>query len=386
MPGLLKPGVYFMSGNVAAAEAALIAGCRFYAGYPITPASPLMEHTARRLPQVGGVFIQAEDEIAAIVMALGASAGGLKSMTATSGPGFSLMQEALGMGFMLELPVVIVDVQRGGPSTGLPTLGSQGDSMQAKWGTHGDYETVIFAPSTPQELFDMVIQAFNTSEMLRTPVVVLTDQFTTHSYGRIRVPPLEEIEIVDRRIAEKREGYLPYAAEDLVPPFAPPGRGYRFHLESLYHDERGYPTMDREKVRGLITRLVRKVREGAKRLRRYEVLDTDRADAVIVAYGSVARVAKEVVYRARRRGLKLGLFRPLILWPFPYEELRGFVEKVGADRVVVIEVNMGQVYHYVREALGPGIRVELYAETPGFYPAPSPLLSFVEKVVGGGGA
>jgi len=380
---LLKPGIYFLSGNVAAAEAALIAGCRFYAGYPITPASPLMEHMARRLPQVGGVFIQAEDEIAAIVMALGASAAGLKSMTATSGPGFSLMQEALGMGFMMELPLVVVDVQRAGPSTGLPTLGAQGDAMQAKWGTHGDYETVIYAPSTPQELFDMVIEAFNTSEMLRTPVVVLTDQFTAHSYGKIRVPPHEEIRIVDRAVAEKREGYLPYATDDLVPPFALPGEGYFFHLESLYHDERGYPTMNREKVGKLIDRLVSKVRLSADKIVKVEELGVDDADILVVSYGSVARVVKEVAYRAKSEGLRIGIFRPLVLWPFPYEKLRKAVERCSSPRVVVVEVNKGQVVHYVREAVGADVRVDLYSETPGFYPGPKDLLNFLKKVVGG---
>ena len=198
MTKLLKPGVYFMEGNIACAEAALIAGCRFYAGYPITPSSEIMHHMARRMPEVGGVFVQMEDEIASIMTALGASAAGVKSMTATSGPGLSLMQESIGLAAMLELPVVIVDVQRAGPSTGIPTLMSQGDVMQCKWGSHGDYEVVAYLPSNPQEFFDMTIEAFNTAEQFRIPVFVLADKVVGQMYGKVRVPDYSEIKIVER--------------------------------------------------------------------------------------------------------------------------------------------------------------------------------------------
>ena len=250
MSKLLKPGVYFMEGNIACAEAALLAGCNFYAGYPITPSSEIMHHMALRMPEVGGVFVQMEDEIASIMAALGASAAGAKAMTATSGPGLSLMQESIGLAAMLEIPVVIVDVQRAGPSTGIPTLMGQGDIMQSRWGSHGDYEIVAYLPSNPQEFFDMTIEAFNTAEEYRIPVIVLSDKVVGQMYGRIRVPDPSELKIIERKRPEippdKFEEYLPYDSRYLVPPFAAAGDGYRFHTTGLMHDERGYPNLSKE--------------------------------------------------------------------------------------------------------------------------------------------
>ncbi|MCD6491636.1 MAG: 2-oxoacid:acceptor oxidoreductase subunit alpha, partial [Candidatus Korarchaeota archaeon] len=243
----LKPGTYFMSGNEAIAEGAIMAGCRFFAGYPITPSSEIAERLARRLPQVGGIFIQMEDELASMIAIIGASWGGLKAMTATSGPGFSLMQENLGFAVMTETPVVVVDVQRGSPSTGLPTLIGQGDIMQAKWGSHGPYEIIALSPSTVQECFDFAIKAFNLAEKYRVPVIVLMDERISHLYEKVVVPPKEKLILVERKRPKSKENFLPYKAEDdLIPPMPPVGEGYHFHITGLTHDERGYPKIDAE--------------------------------------------------------------------------------------------------------------------------------------------
>ncbi len=382
---LLKPGTYFMTGNIAVAEAALIAGCRFYAGYPITPSSDLMEHMAKRLPQVGGVFIQGEDEIASINMVLGASAAGLKSMTATSGPGLSLMEEALDLGFMLELPAVIVDVQRVGPSTGIPTLGSQGDVMQAIWGSHGDREVVVYAPSSIQEAFDFTIRAFNTAEELRMPVVLLSDELIGHGYGRLRVPELNEIKIVDRKRAEDPEGYKPFeTGEGLVPLFAEPGKGFRLHMTGLVHDERGYPIIDKEVTEKLLTRLLRKVRDNRDKLVDYEVYpqDIDRVDAVIVAYGSIASITKLALRYIKERGYNTVLFRPKVLWPMPDKELCRVVEERGAEKVIVVEMNYGQYLHMIKAALVDCPKpCRFVPVTPGFYPSARVLAQEIERVL-----
>lgn len=370
---LLPPGVHFLTGNVAVAEAALIAGCRFYAGYPITPSSDLMHHMARRMVEVGGIFIQTEDEIAAINIVLGASAAGLKAMTATSGPGFSLMEEALGLGFMLELPAVIVDVQRVGPSTGIPTLGSQGDVAQAIWGSHGDRVSVVYAPSNPQECFDMTIKAFNVSEKLRMPVVVLSDEFVAHSYGKVVVPKHEEIEIVDRvrRGAEDRRVAKPFETLDSVPPFADPGKGFRFHYTGLVHDERGYPVIDKEVTHKLLTRLLSKVRQYRNEIVEIDVEDEDfDGDVLLLVYGSLYRIART----ARRRNTKMrrivAIFRPRTLYPEADVELRHFVNKLGISKVVVAEMNYGQYIYIVKSALqNTGVDVISLSFTPGFYPS-----------------
>ncbi len=382
MSKLLKPGTYFMEGNIAAAEAALIAGCRFYAGYPITPSSELMHHMARRMPEVGGVFIQGEDEIASIMMALGGSAAGLKSMTATSGPGLSLMQESIGLAAMLELPVVIIDIQRAGPSTGIPTLMGQGDIMQARWGSHGDYEIVAYLPSSPQELFDLTIEAFNTAEEYRVPVIVLADKIIGQMYGRIRVPDPSEIRIVERRKPsippDKYMEYLPYDSSQLVPPFAAAGEGYRMHMTGLMHDDRGYPDLSQEASWKLVSRLVRKIRENARRIARWEEHWVDDAEYIVVAYGSVSGPVKYAVRRARMEGIRVGLLRPLTAWPFPgwrIEEL----DRRGVRRFIVIEVNMGQLYHVVREHVR-GADVVHVPGAPGYLPDPDTILSHLRRL------
>ncbi len=382
---LIEPGKHFLTGNVAVAEAALLAGCRFYAGYPITPSSDLMHHIAARMVEVGGVFIQAEDEIAAINMILGASAAGLKAMTATSGPGFSLMEEGLDLGFMLELPAVIVNVQRVGPSTGIPTLGSQGDVMQAIWGSHGDRASVVYAPSNPQECFSFTIEAFNAAETLRMPVFILSDEFVAHSYGKVVVPDHSEIRIVERRrLDESSIGKaLPFKVDDTVPPFAEPGKGFRFHYTGLMHDDRGYPVIDKEVTRKLLSRLMRKIEKHRNALVQYTVLDEDFAGStMVVVYGSIYSIARTAYRRDREFRRRVAVFRPHVLWPMPDRELRSLVKELGIDKVIVVEMNMGQYMYMVRSALlDLGVRVEQLNLTPGFYPSPNELKEMVSKVM-----
>ena len=337
-------GQHFMNGDVACAEGAMAAGCSFFAGYPITPSTEITERLARRLPRVGGCYIQMEDELASMAAILGASWTGAKAMTATSGPGFSLMMENIGLGMMTEVPCVVVNVQRGGPSTGLPTLVSQADVMQAKWGSHGDYEPIAYSPSSPQEMFGLVIKAFNTAERYRIPVFVLADEVVGHMTERVTIPSAAEIDIVDRKrpTARPDDGHLPYAPdEDLVPPMARAGEGYRIHITGLTHDERGYPTGDPMVHDRLVRRLSRKIQVHSPEICEFEKLHTDDADVVVIAYGATARAARHAVLAARERGIRAGLLRLITLWPFP----RGVVKELAntASRFVVAELNLGQM-------------------------------------------
>jgi 2-oxoglutarate ferredoxin oxidoreductase subunit alpha len=332
-----------MMGDVACAEGAISAGCRFFGGYPITPATEVAERMAARMPQVGGTYIQMEDELASMIVVLGASWGGVKAMTATSGPGFSLMMENLGLGIMTETPCVLVNVQRGGPSTGLPTLVAQGDMMQARWGTHGPYEIIALAPSSPQELFDLTIRAFNLAEKYRTPVLVMTDAEVGHMTERVVIPPPGEIETVPRRKPTvPPHEYLPYKADDdLVPPMANFGEGYRFHITGLTHDERGYPAMDAEAQDKLITRLVGKIQKNKDDIIQLEEDGLEDAEVVVCSYGIAARTALWPVDLARKEGIKVGTLRLITVWPFPEERIRQLAGKVKA--FVVPELNYGQI-------------------------------------------
>ncbi len=377
--GLLKPGVYFMRGNHACVEGALIAGCRFFAGYPITPSNEVSALMSRRLPQVGGYFIQMEDEIGSIMAVLGAANGGVKAMTATSGPGFSLMMESIGLSAMTETPAVIVDVQRGGPSTGLPTLVGQGDLMQAKWGSHGDYEVVAYLPNSPQEMFDMTIKAFNTAWAYRIPVIVLADQVVGQMIEKVVVPPHEEIEIVERKKPEvPPDMFKPFDSKYLVPPMAVAGEGYRIHVTGLTHDDRGYPTTSHEVSQKLVSRLVRKVRENEKLIGEWEEHQTDDAELVIVAFGITSRSAMRAVRDARREGLKVGLFRPKTAWPFPHWALRKHVDR-GAD-ILVVEINMGQMVRIVREHFANLVKIHSMTWAPGTVPPPEIILAKIKEV------
>ncbi len=337
-----------MAGNYACAEGAIAAGCRFYAGYPITPSSEIAEHMSRRLPQVGGHYVQMEDEIGSIAALLGASNAGLKTMTATSGPGFSLMMENIGLGVITETPCVLVDVQRGGPSTGLPTLIGQGDMMQVKWGSHGDYEIIAYAPNSVQEMFDFTVKAFNMAETYRTPTFVMSDQIVAHMTDRLVIPPPEKIQVVQRRRpVNKDPTFLPFDFSQDFPPMAIAGEGRRANIDSLTHDERGYPTTSHDVSERMIEHLIGKIRNNAQKIVEVEHYKTDDAKVIVVAYGSTSRSALRAVKEARRARKKVGLLRLITPWPFPAKE----IERIGAraKALVVPEINYGQMEHSVRE-------------------------------------
>jgi 2-oxoglutarate/2-oxoacid ferredoxin oxidoreductase subunit alpha len=325
-------GSHFMSGNVASAEGALAAGCGFFAGYPITPSTEIAERLAARLPEVGGVVIQMEDELASIAAITGAAWGGARAMTATSGPGFTLMMEGIGLALMMEAPCVIVDVQRGSPSTGLPTLVGQSDVMLARWGSHGDYEVVAYCPSSCQEMFDLTARAFDVADALRIPVFVLADQIVAHMTERVVITADAD--------APTRLGWAP-DADELVPAMLKTGAGHRIHVTGLTHDDRGYPSRDPDVHDRLVRRLSEKVRRRAADLVEWEDVHVNDAEVVVVAYGSVARSARQAVGEARARGIRAGLLRPITLWPFPEQRVRALDRQVRA--FVVAELNLGQV-------------------------------------------
>ncbi|MDH7477124.1 MAG: 2-oxoacid:acceptor oxidoreductase subunit alpha [Candidatus Bathyarchaeota archaeon] len=349
--GVILEGSHFMNGDIACAEGAIAAGCRFFAGYPITPATEIAEHLAQRMPEVGGIYIQMEDELASMAAIIGASYAGVKAMTATSGPGFSLMQENIGLAVMTEAPCVVVDVMRGGPSTGQPTLPGQQDVMQAKWGSHGDYEIIALAPSSVQEMFDLTIEAFNLSETYRVPAIVLADEVVGHMWEKVVIPPAEKIKIVNRKKANvPSESYAPFMPDDdLVPPMACFGEGYSFHATGLTHDEHGYPqTSSSEAQQKLVKRLCDKIRKNADKIIRVEEVMLSDADIAVIAYGIVARAALSAVRKARAEGIKAGLLRPITLWPFPGK----YVAKIAkqAKAIVVPEMNCGQLVREVERA------------------------------------
>ncbi|MGC8896416.1 MAG: 2-oxoacid:acceptor oxidoreductase subunit alpha [Candidatus Bathyarchaeia archaeon] len=349
--GLILEGSHFMNGDIACAEGAIAAGCRFFAGYPITPATEIAEHLAQRMPEIGGIYIQMEDELASMAAIIGASYAGVKAMTATSGPGFSLMQENIGLAVMTEAPCVIVDVMRGGPSTGQPTLPGQQDIMQAKWGSHGDYEIIALAPSSVQEMFDLTIEAFNLSETYRVPAIVLADEVVGHMWEKVVIPSIEKIKILNRKKANvPPEAYAPFMPDDdLVPPMACFGEGYSFHATGLTHDEHGYPrTSSSEAQQKLVKRLCDKIRKNADKIIKVEEVMLDDADIVVVAYGIVARAALSAVRKARENGIKAGLLRPITLWPFPESHMAKIAKQAKA--IVVPEMNCGQLVREVERA------------------------------------
>ena len=344
-------GAHFMNGDVACAEAALAAGCRFFAGYPITPATEIAEHLSLRMPEIGGIYIQMEDEIASIAAVIGASYSGLKAMTATSGPGFSLMQENIGLAVMTEAPCVVVDVMRGGPSTGQPTMPGQQDVMQAKWGSHGDYGIIALTPSSVQEMFNLTAEAFNLAETYRVPTLVMADEIVGHMWEKVVIPPTDKIKIVNRKKPNiSREEYEPFMPDDdLVPPMACFGEGYRFHATGLTHDEHGFPkTSSTEVQQGLVRRLCEKISKNADKIIKIEEVMLDDADVVVVAYGIVARAALSAVRRARQKGIKAGMLRLITLWPFPEKQVTRVAQQ--AKKLVVPEMNCGQLVREVERA------------------------------------
>lgn len=347
-------GVHFLSGDLACAEGALAAGCSFFGGYPITPATEIAERMSRRLPEIGGVYIQMEDEIASIASVIGASFTGMKAMTATSGPGFSLMQENIGLAVMTETPIVIVNIMRGGPSTGQPTMPGQQDIMQAKWGSHGDYEIIALAPSSVQEMFNLTIEAFNLSEIYRVPVILLADAILGHMWERVRIPPFGDITRVNRKKPKVSPNeYHPFRAEeDLVPPMACFGEGYRFHATGLTHDDDGVPkTVSTEVQTRLVRRLCEKIRQNAENIIKVEKVMTEDAEVLVVAYGIVARSALSAVRKARRKGVKAGLIRLITIWPFPEDLIAQIAKDVRA--ILVPEMNYGQIVREVERVAKP---------------------------------
>jgi len=351
VPGLLAPGTYFMTGNFACVEAALMAGCRFYAGYPITPSSEIFERACTRFPQLGGQAIEMEDEIGSMACLVGASYAGAKAMTATSGPGFSLMMENIGLAFIMEAPCVLVNVQRAGPSTGIPTLVGQGDMMQARWGSHGDLETIAYCPSSVQEFFELTIRAFNTAERFRTPVFVMADQVVGMMSERLVVPPLDSVEVVERQVADsKRAAELHEMPFDYSKDFLPmqiSGGGCRINVDSLTHDPKGYPSTEHQVSQKMIDHLIGKIRNHASEIWKWEETSLEDAEVAVVAYGSTARSALSAVRKARAMGIKAGLLRLVTVWPFPDKVIENLSGKVNS--IIVPEVNYGQVVHSVRE-------------------------------------
>jgi 2-oxoglutarate ferredoxin oxidoreductase subunit alpha len=342
------PSAKLMQGNEACAEGAIVAGCRFFAGYPITPASEIAEGLSVRLPQVDGTFIQMEDEIASMGAIIGASLAGAKSMTATSGPGFSLMQENLGYACIAEVPCVVVNVMRGGPSTGLPTNPAQGDVMQARWGTHGDHPIIVLSASSVLECFTMTVKAFNFSERYRTPVILLLDEVVAHMREKVILPKPGEVEVIDRvKPSVPPEWYLPYEDTSFgVPPMGIFGEGYRYHVTGLTHDIRGFPTLRQDEIEPFLTRLFRKISTHSDDIRLVEHFMTVDAEIVIIAYGCVARSARRAVLEARSQGMKVGMLKLITLWPFP----RSYIELLikAGKTLLVPEMNMGQVSREVK--------------------------------------
>jgi 2-oxoglutarate ferredoxin oxidoreductase subunit alpha len=343
-------GIHFIDGDHACCEGALAAGARFAAGYPITPSTEVVERFATRIPTVGGSFIQMEDELAASITLQGAVWGGAKAFTVTSGPGFSLMMEHIGYAAMTETPCVFVDVQRGGPSTGLPTLPAQSDMMQARWGSHGDYEVIALSPNSPQECFDLTIKAFNFAEEFRVPVMFMMDEVVGHMTEKVVIPSADQIEIVPRRHTKKSvDDYLPYGTNgDMVPEMAHAGEGYHFHVTGLTHDVRGYPNMTPQTQDKLVRRLQAKIQAACDRITLLEEDGLDGADVIVVSYGITSRVAQRAIDLARQRGLKVGKLRLITCWPFPEQRIRDLAQETKA--FVVPELNLGQMVREVERA------------------------------------
>ena len=377
-----KNSVLLMQGNEACAEAAIIAGCRFFAGYPITPATEIAEIMAEKLPKVGGTFVQMEDELGSMAAIVGASIGGVKSMTATSGPGFTLMQENIGYAAMVQMPCVVVDVQRGGPSTGLPTLPAQGDVMQARWGTHGDHPIVVLSPSSVREMYDLTITAFNFAEKLRTPVILLSDAVIGHLREKVLLPSKDEIKIEDRKLPKvPPEEYIPFLPDDDgVPPFAPLGKGYRYHITSNTYDDRGFPCYEPQVAAKLMDRLHDKIEKHKDEITLTDELQMEDANVAIFAYGCTARSARRAMIIARQEGIKVGVIKAKTLWPFPDKVVRVAGQKVKA--IVVPEMNKGQLVGEVERAVKRlPVDVVPLNRTDGLMISPEQILAKVKEVV-----
>jgi len=375
----------FVQGNEACVEAALYAGLDFFAGYPITPSTEIAELLAYRLPQSGGKFIQMEDEIASLCAIIGASLTGRKVLTATSGPGFSLMQEALGYAIMTEIPCVIANVQRGGPSTGIPTHVSQGDVNQARWGTHGDHAIIALTASNHQDVFAMTVEAFNLAETYRTPVILLLDEVVGHMREKLIVPAPGEIPLVERLRTSVKEGvdYHPYLPrEDGRLPMSDFGGVHRYNVTGLVHDMWGFPSTDPQVVHGLLRHLVDKLENRASKIARYKEYHLEDAEIVMISYGSSARSALHVVENRRQRGERMGLLELQTLWPFPSEIVRQ--KCAHAKSVVVVEMNMGQIMQSVKLAVAQPERVFLANRIDSNFITPNDIMNILRIIQGKG--
>ena len=370
---------FFIQGNEACAKGALKAGCRFFAGYPITPSTEVAETLSRELPKVGGSFVQMEDEIASAGAIIGGSWGGTKSMTATSGPGLSLMQENIGYAFITETPIVIVDVQRGSPSTGQPTMASQSDMMQARWGSHGDYEPIALSPSSVQEFFDFTIKAFNLAEKFRTPVFVMADEIIGHMREKITIG--DDIEIVARQMPENKDD-LPFKnVENGTNPMPSFGQGFNIHVTGLTHDERGYPdTNDPETHDALVQRLCDKVLNNRDKICSVQSKNCEDADIVVIAYGAPVRSVSEAVEKASAEGKNVGYIKLDTPWPFPEKQVKELTK--NASDVLVVELNLGQMFYEVDRVLRRDANVYLMGQIGGLMPTPDEILSKINEIGG----
>jgi 2-oxoglutarate ferredoxin oxidoreductase subunit alpha len=374
-------GAHFFDGDHAACEGAIAAGARFAAGYPITPSTEVVERFSQRAPKIGATFIQMEDELASSIAILGAVWGGMKAFTVTSGPGFSLMMEHIGYAVMTETPCVFIDVQRGGPSTGLPTLPAQADMMQVKWGSHGDYEIIALCPNSPQECFDLTIKAFNLSEKYRVPVFVMMDEVVGHMTEKVVIPAAEEIEVEPRRWTSKDKSsfklYEP-VGEEQTPEMVKVGDGYKVHVTGLTHDERGYPNMTPAVQERMVKRLVTKIRDNAKKICIVEQNEVEGADVVVVSYGITSRVAQRAVELARASGMKVGALRLITAWPFPEHIISEIAPKVKG--MVVAELNLGQMVREVARCADGKCKVTAVGHAGGTVHKPEEILKAIQEV------
>ncbi len=381
--GAVLTGEHFLLGDDAIAEGAIAAGCRFFAGYPITPSTEVAERMAERLPQIGGLYVQMEDELASIAAILGASWAGHKAMTATSGPGFSLMTENFGLGIITETPALVCNVQRGGPSTGLPTLVGQADMMQARWGSHGHYEVIALTPWTAQECFDLTIRAMNLAERYRLPVILLADAEVGHLTEKVVIPPKERIEIWNRkrptRPPAEFKTYEP--DDDLIPPMPRAGEGYHVFVESLTHDEKGYPVMNAAAQKALVNRLIDKIHRHRLEIYDYDEIGVEGAEVVVLSYGISARIASRAIELASEKGQRVGFFRLKTAWPFPEERVRAISKSIKG--FVVPELNNGQMVREVERCAVDRCQVLLVGHAGGDVHEPEEILEAIHAVAEG---
>ena len=382
LSGGVLTGSHYLDGDHACSEGAIAAGCRFAAGYPITPSTEVVERVAQRFPFVGGRFQQFEDELAASIALLGAAWGGAKSLTVTSGPGFSLMMEHIGLAAITETPCVYIDVQRAGPSTGLPTQPAQGDMMQARFGSHGDYRLIALCPNSPQECFDLTFEAFNMAEEYRVPVLVMLDEVVGHMTEKVVIPEASQLNVTERRYTTKPPSEFKLfepAAGSLVPEMAKVGDGYNVHVTGLTHDERGYPAMTVPAHEKMQRRLTDKIVLNSDKIVKYEAKDLDDAEVVVISYGITSRIAQKAIQAAKDKGVKVGSFRLITAWPFPEKEIVDLAKKVKA--FVVPELNLGQMALEVERVSGGLCKTMLVPHVGGTVHNPQVILDKILEAV-----